>query len=424
MKRQGNFFLCSIIMVLGLLLGPQEVLAQKDRPFGFNPIRKKVTFTTIPFELRANLIVVKTLVDQSDTLNFILDSGVQSIIILDSTVRTKLHTNIGRKIQISGIGESPPFSALVSLGHTVKLSGLVAYSQNLVLLQENFLDLSEYLGLPIHGIIGSDIFKRFHVEIDYSRFILTFSEPHKYKYRKRKGVALPLYLDRTKPYISLNGIENNGQKLENLNLVIDTGGAHSLLLNPESLPQEILPKKMIEGHLGRGLNGNIEGKLGRVGVLHLANQDLKNILATLPDSLVFDQRVTHAETTRHGSIGGEILKRFIVSMNYTQNLLVLKPIRKEIKKPFESDMSGIELRATGKDFRNFEVYSVIEESPAGRAGVLPGDKIIVINSKLANLLTINDLYEHFSKKEGKNIELVVLREHTLIPLSFTLQKTI
>jgi hypothetical protein len=421
MKAFGKILLCSLFC---LLLSNEKGMAQKEKPLGFHPIRKKVTYTTCPFELRANLIVVKTLVDQSDTLNFILDSGVQSIIILDSALRTRLHTKIGREIIISGIGESPPFTAFVSLGHTIKISGLIAYSQNIVLLQENFLNLSEYLGIPVHGIIGSDLFSRFHVEIDYSTSMLTFIEPSKYKYKKHKGTAIPLLLDRTKPYIQLTKLKNNGKEIENINLVVDTGGAHSLLLNGEVIPEDLVPEKLTDGHLGRGLNGNIEGKLGRMDLLQVGNYHFKDVIATFPDSVVFDSKITHATATRHGSIGGEILKRFIVGLNYQQGLLVLKPIKKEIKKPFEADMSGLELRATGKDYRTFEIFSVIQNSPAGEAGLLPGDKIMVINNKLANLMTINELYGLFSKKEGKKIEIVVLRNHALLSFEFVLRKII
>ncbi len=401
-----------------------ECLAQKERPFGFNPIRKRENYTFCPFDLRANLIVVKTLIDNSDTLNFILDSGVQSIIILDTTIRQKIKTNVGREIYISGIGEAPPFTALVSLGHTVKFGGIVGYSQNLVLLQEDFLNLSDYLGLPIHGILGSDIFKRFSVTIDYQKGELTFSDPHKYRYRKRKGVAIPLHLERTKPYVMVNRLESNGSKVENLKLVIDTGGAHSLLLNQESLPPELIPEKLSDGHLGRGLNGNIEGKLGRIDLLRFGNQDFKNVIVTFPDSLVFDSKITQEYLLRNGSIGGEILKRFLVTLNYTQNLLVLKPVKKALHKPFESDMSGLDIRATGKDFRTFEVSGVINNSVAHHAGVLPGDKIIILNKKLANLMTINDLYEQLSRKEGHSIEMVVLREHSLMQISFRLKRII
>lgn len=401
-----------------------DCLAQKDRPFGFNPIRKRENHTYCTFDLRANLIVVKTLIDNSDTLNFILDSGVQSIIILDTTLRHKINTNIGREIYISGIGEAPPFTASVSLGHTVKIGGIVGYSQNIVILQEDFLNLSEYLGIPIHGILGSDIFKRFNVLIDYQKGELTFSNPHKYRYRKSKGVAIPLHLEKTKPYITLNRLVSNGKSIENLRLVIDTGGAHSLLLNQESLPPDLIPEKLTDGHLGRGLNGNIEGKLGRIDLLRLGNQDFKDVIVTFPDSLVFDSKITREYLLRHGSIGGEILKRFVVTLNYTQNLLVLKPVKKAINKPFESDMSGIDLRATGKDFRTFEVSSVIDQSVAHHAGVLPGDRIILFNKRMASSLTIGDLYEMLSKKEGYPIEMVVLRDHNLKQINFRLKRII
>ncbi|MCD8538455.1 MAG: retropepsin-like domain-containing protein [Leadbetterella sp.] len=309
MRSCQKYRLFFLLLTLCWPGGTFDCLAQKERPFGFNPIRKRANYTFCSFDLRANLIVVKTRIDNSDTLNFILDSGVQSIIILDTTLRKKIKTNIGREIYISGIGEAPPFTASVSLGHTVKFGDIAGYSQNLVLLQEDFLSLSDYLGIPIHGILGSDVFKRFNVTIDYQKGELTFSDPHKYRYRKRKGVAVPLHLERTKPYIMVNRLESNGEKVENVKLVIDTGGAHSLLLNRESLPPGLVPEKLTDGHLGRGLNGNIEGKLGRIDLLRFGNQDFKNVIVTFPDSLVFDSKITQEYLLRNGSIGGEILKK-------------------------------------------------------------------------------------------------------------------
>lgn len=424
MRSCGKYRCFFLLLALCWAGGAFECIAQKERPFGFNPIRKKQNYTFCPFDLRANLIVVKTLIDNSDTLNFILDSGVQSIIVLDTSLRKKIRTNIGREIYISGIGEAPPFTASVSLGHTVKFGGIAGYNQNIVLLQEDFLNLSEYLGIPIHGILGSDIFKRFNVVIDYPRGELAFSDPHKYRYKKRKGVAIPLHLERTKPYITVNRLESNGKSIDSLKLVIDTGGAHSLLLNQESLPPELIPDKLTDGHLGRGLNGNIEGKLGRIDLLRFGNHDFKDVIVTFPDSMVFDSKITRDYLLRNGSIGGEILKRFIVTLNYAQNLLVLKPVRKSLNKPFESDMSGMDLRATGQDYRTFEVTGVIDQSVAYHAGVLPGDRIILFNKRMASSLTISELYEILSKKEGYPIEMVVLRDHSLKQISFRLKRTI
>ena len=422
--KNGKKYRLIFLVLLVFWAGEQVCIAQNNAPFGFNPVRKRGNYTFCPFQLRANLIIIKTRIDNSDTLNFILDSGVQSIIILDTSLQSKLNTRITRKISISGIGEAPPFIASVSLGHTVRFGGIVGHSQNIVFLQEDFLNISEYLGIPVHGILGSDIFKRFNVTIDYAKGELAFSDPLKYRYRKRKGVALPLFIERGKPYILADRLETNGKQAKNLKLVIDTGGAHSLLLNRASLPPEIIPEKLTNGHLGRGLNGNIEGKLGRIDLLHFANHDFKKVIATFPDSLIFDSKITRQHPLRYGSIGGEILKRFVVTLNYSQNLLVLKPVKKLLNKPFEADMSGLDLRTIGPDFRTFEVTEVIAGSAADEAGVLPGDKIIIFNKKLAGNLTINDFYEVLSKREGTLVEMVVLRDHSLLPLRFRLKRII
>jgi hypothetical protein len=417
-------WLISVCLTVSVLCLAFEAGAQKTVPFGFHPVKKTRGHVVCPFELRTNLIVVKVLVDKSDTLNFVIDSGVQGVIILDTTLKHSINTKIGRPITIRGLGNEEAHNAFVSIGHTIRFGDIIGYQQNIILLEEDLLNLSEYVGMPIHGIIGSDLFYRFNVKIDYEAQLITLSNPEKYKYKKRKGELLQIYFEKTKPFITLNTVEVNGQKEENLNLLIDTGGAHALMLNREYINPKLLPKKMVDGNLGRGLSGKIDGKMGRVSRLKFASHEFKDVVTTFPDTLFLGTKEERYSLFRQGSIGGEILKRFVVTLNYHQKIMVFKPVKSAIKKPFESDMSGIDLRALGENHNDFEVAHVIPNSAAFIAGILPGDRIIMFNKKLARHISINEFYKELSKKEGYPIDLVILRGNKLEEVNFRLKKMI
>lgn len=181
---------------------------------------------------------------------------------------------------------------------------------------------------------------------------------------------------------------------------------------------------MVDGNLGRGLSGKIDGKIGRVSKFNFASHDFKEVVTSFPDTIVLGTKEERFSIFRQGSIGGEILKRFVVTLNYHQKLMVLKPIKSVIKKPFESDMSGIDLRAMGEDHNDFEVAHVIPNSAASLAGVIPGDRIIMFNKKLARHISINEFYQELSKREGYSIDLVILRGNRLEEVNFKLKRLI
>ena len=75
-----------------------------DEKFGYQLIKKR-RITRIPFEFQANLIIVPVKINNSDTLRFILDTGVSSILLTDPSVAQKLGMKSVRKVKIAGAGE-------------------------------------------------------------------------------------------------------------------------------------------------------------------------------------------------------------------------------------------------------------------------------------------------------------------------------
>jgi hypothetical protein len=394
-----------------------------DNRYGYHFISKNQTFAKIPFEFHANLIVVKALINSSDTLRFILDTGVSSTIITDPKMAKHLGLTSVRRVKVSGAGEEEPLMADVSVGNRIRLGDVLANQQNIVVLDNDILKLSEFLGLPIHGIFGHDLFNTFVITIDFENKLLHLSRPDKFKYKKNMGQRYPIVLTQSKPYTDAIAYVSNNKEIP-IRLVIDTGAGHALLLKTDENKEIALPDKVVRANLGRGLNGEINGHIGRVGKIKLGSVEMKDIIASFPDSISFSLKFPPTIEDRQGSIGCELLRRFYVTLNYQEGYMCLRPIRTRMREEFEHDMSGIEVRAKGDKFEKFVIDRVIEGSPADEAGIVEGDEIVFINNQNVRDLNISEIYKILSRKEGKLVELLVRRKGVLEFTNFKLRRMI
>ncbi len=399
---------------------PPRIL-DKDR-YGFF-LAHNASITRIPFELHSNLIIIPIQVNGSDTLNFILDTGVSTIILTDPNALRKDKLKLTRQVKIAGAGEGAYLTATVAIDNLLSMANFRATHQNIVVLNDDILRLSEYVGTPIHGIFGYEIFNNFVVDIDFQAHEITLTRPDKYRYRPSKGDKYALNIQDSKPYTDITAMLDDGQTMP-LRVVLDTGAGHALLLDrsyrPETLP---MPQKLIRAQLGRGLSGVINGNLGRIHKLFFGKHEVTNVLTSFPDSVSFAMKLINSPE-RQGNVGCELLRRFRVTFNYSEKYMVLKPIKHLLREAFEHDMSGIELRAKGIDFRTYVVDKILHGSPADQAGVSEGDELIFINNRPTSAMSISDIYKFFQKGEGKEVNLFVRRDGQLLLTHFALKRLI
>jgi predicted aspartyl protease len=425
MKNRIPVLLLVLILLSSFQNFTQAQKKLKPERFGFHFKGLRQKTAKLKFDLYSNLIVVKVKIDNSDTLNFILDTGVSSFIITDPSIAQKLNLEFTRQVKINGAGEKEFIKAKVSIGHTIDLGFVKAERQNLVVLEEDILKLSEYMGIPIHGIFGHDLFERFVVTVDFGDREIYLRNHEKFKVRKSMGEKYPLVVTQSKPYIeAIEMAQNDENDFTKLRLVIDTGAGHALLLNTQDNPPIHLPDKVIRANLGRGLNGNIDGHIGRIEKFRIGKYEFKDVLASFPDSLSFSIKFNEDYEGRQGSIGGEFLRRFVITFDYRNGYLILKPLKSKYRETFEHDMSGMEVRAKGDGFDEYFVTFVTPGSQADQAGVKENDQIIFMNNKHFKNLTINDIYKNLSKKEGTDIELFLRREGELKFCYFKLKRVI
>ena len=376
--------------------------------------KKKVQ---IPIEVYNNLIVVPVVLNGALPLKFILDTGVRTAILTEKTFTDILNLSYSRKYSISGPGGEQIIDAYITNNVSLELPGVTGRGHALLVLGEDYLELRNYLGTDVHGILGYELFSRFIIEIDYDKKVLTLSVPSRFK-KKRKYQSIPIKIEDTKPYVTTSVVLGDGKQLT-AKLLVDSGASHGLMLEPTSDPRITVPDSTVSSVIGRGLGGEITGKVGRIRSLRLGTYEIENVIANFPDPNSYFDSLKLGATQRNGAIGGEVLSRFTVIFNFPKEEMYIKK-NSSFKKKFHYNLSGLTIKAKGSRLNVFEVTEVRQQSVADHAGVLAGDLIVSINGVATATLELNTINGFFNNKPGKKINLVVDRKGQPLRLSFEL----
>ena len=112
------------------------------------------------------------------------------------------------------------------------MPGVSGKGHAMLVLAEDYLELRNYLGTDVHGILGYELFSRFIIEIDYQKKLLTLMTPERFR-KRAKFQAIPMVIQDTKPYIIVPLVLQNGTSIE-AKLLVDSGASHGLMLETSS----------------------------------------------------------------------------------------------------------------------------------------------------------------------------------------------
>jgi PDZ domain/Aspartyl protease len=406
------------ILLTVFLLSFHLSLGQRPLGFALEEGKRKVQ---IPFELRNNLIIIPVVLNGMLPLKFVVDTGVQTGILTQKSFSDILNLHYSKKYTIAGPGGEKIVEAYITNNVSLDLPGIQGTGHALLVLNEDYLQLRNYLGTDVHGILGYELFSRFIVEVNYEKRILIVSTPRKFKAR-RKYHRIPITVEDTKPYVVADVSLKNGQTIK-AKLMMDSGASHGLLLEPQSDPRITVPENAISSEIGRGIGGEILGKVGRVNYLALGDYVVKNPIASFPDPNSYMDSLKIGRTTRNGTIGGEILSRFNIIYNFSKEEIYLKK-NSAFKKKFYYNLSGLTVKAIGSDLNTFEIARVRKASTAEKADIKTGDLILSINGIATNALDLNQVLGFFNSKPGKKINLQINRKGKILKKSFDLEDAI
>ncbi|WP_299108731.1 aspartyl protease family protein [uncultured Tenacibaculum sp.] len=423
----------------------------------FHFIGKNSDKQEVNFRLINNLIIMPLEINGKE-LSFILDTGVNKTILFNLTQSDSIGLNEIKKVYIYGLGDGEPVEALQSRKNTFRVKGLVNTNESLYVILKDAFNVSARMGTTIHGILGYDLLKDVIAKVDYSNRKITFYNPKTYKYPKRKCrkcEVLPLQFYRNKPYVDVKVDLINGLKDVPTKLLIDSGGSDAVWLFENSREEILTPEKYFDDILGEGFSGTIYGKRSRISKLKLGKFELIEPTTSFLDSVsTFNARKFKK---RNGSIGGEVLKRFKLWVDYPNKKMTLKKAG-SLKKGFYYNMSGLQVVYNGQELikeeaiskftdnygtesrknntlslvttyfyrfkPSYKIDKVVPGSPAERAGLMEGDVIKYLNGKPAHTYSLSDIVAIFHSRPDRKVRMKVERGVTPLKFEFKLEKRI
>ena len=404
-----------VITVLTLLT---PILGQSKLGFQLPEGVKKVR---VPFELHHNLVVVPVILNNILPLKFILDTGVRTTILTEKTFTDILDLEYHKHIVISGAGGQKLVDAYITNGVTLEIPGVKGEGHAMLVLENDYIELSNFLGVPVNGVLGYELFSRFVVDINFESGIITISDPEYFK-PKRRYHDINISIEDTKPYINARMQQENGLGMD-LKLMIDTGASHGLLLEQETHDSICVPKQNIPSNIGRGLGGDLKGKIARVNELSFANYEFNDVIATFPDANSYMDSLKRGDVYRNGTLGGEIMTRFNVIFDYPHEKLYLKKNSK-FRKNFEYNISGVIIKATGPYLQDYVIDEVRIGSSAEKAGLQKGDKILTVNNSRVREVKLENVIGYFNAKHNKLINVEIERDGEIYRKKFRLERQI
>lgn len=352
-----------------------------------------------------SLILLPVAINGHPPIYFLLDTGVKANLLFSKSMGDSMGLSYTRRVGMVGADGSTTIWAQVSPINTLDLGPVVGQLQSLLVLEDDFLELESVLGVPVYGILGYEFFRHNAVKINYDRSEITFYPPENSAWRSpfyRRG---ELMIQEGKAYLEVKVRQQGGQKLRG-KVLLDTGANHGLLLNRETTTAIQLPDQRIETQLGQSLGGVLYGFIGRVEGLSIRGLPFTEVLTSFPEVSPYSAQLV--ESGRIGSLGAEVLGRTTLVLDYPKNQFYLKK-NVSFYQPFEFDMSGLVVKKLLTPDKRWVVGDVREGSPALKAGILPFDEILSVNSVPILLWEMDQLVKLLRSEEGREIQLELRR---------------
>lgn len=378
----------------------------------------------LSFKFINNNILIPVDLGNELILYFILDTGVKTTIITDPILINILDIPLERSINLRGYGTDAPIPAWVSTKFNYKLNEQYSFTNQDVIILKDAINLDQFLGEPVYGILGYDFLKDHEITISYLRERLLIKTPKNEKKierlkRKKNVKVYDLEFKGSKPFITTT--VSNGEAIDSLKLLVDTGFSGAISLYPNQKTESFLKEPMIRNYQGYGMNGLILSKFIKLESIEMSPKNvLKQVSTQYIDSLSL-LNVSHTKLS-DGSIGNDILKRFTVSLDYKNEKMYIRPLRSRINKPFRYNKAGIRVLFNFNQILgdHFIIQSVREDSEAYNAGLQHGDVLISINGKSTAKMSLTKVYEALNNYDTDKRELVIKRKNETIDIKFNL----
>ena len=346
---------------------------------------------TLPFQLLNNHIYVMASINGAPAIPFVFDTG--AIDILEKTAASKLGIAVEGAVAGAGFGDKVAEFGFAKV-KSVSLGGLTLPDQ--VFGTEDSPGWIAVEGADSSGLLGYEFVKRAVLSVDYAKRTMTFTRQEAF-HPPKDAAAIPFTFNEHIPMVAgqLDGVPGEFE--------IDTGSRGALtVMHPFAASNGLVDKYHATRSVtaGYGVGGPSKVLLARASKLTLGSVTIDSPVT----EFAIDSGGAAAAARTAGNIGGDLLKRFTVTLDYAHQTMWLQP-NPLSSQPEVFDRSGLWiLRAKSG---GIEVADVAPDSAAAKAGLVTGDEIVSVNDKPAKEVPLYTLREDLKGAVGTRFKLQV-----------------
>ena len=361
--------------------------------------QKTAPIAKIPFTLEGNHVFIQLQVNDSETLDFIFDTGAGSTVINSATAEAL--GLVGSNTVVTR-GASGTVESSVIEKQSIKVG--VLDIPKVKLLSAPLAHFERSIGKDIDGIIGYDFLQGFAVQVNYTTLELIVYQPKGFKYQGN-GERIKIGLGRVPTAVLPIILKDGGY--EKADFILDNGaGLTMAFTSPFAKKKQLM--HLLENtypYSSKGFSTNVaDVNVGRISKLKIGNKEFADIPVRIYDTEVG----VFAMESIAGIIGNEILKRYNITFDYKRKRSYWEPNQLFDNEPFVIAHSGLEL-VMSEDKSAVIIENIIPESPAAAAAFKIGDKIVEIDGIKASEASLNELRVAL-RQNGKTLTIVYLSD--------------
>jgi len=303
----------SFLMLMGLMVTINFSRANElnDKRFTIEDGTCEVTFIYRKFN---ELIVLSAQLNNSVSVNLILDTGFRNTILFGKKFQREVNSFTSKTISFSGLGNGSSLIGKISLDNELKFNGLKGSGVVIIVVPSRQF-VNEMPG--IDGVIGYDLLRWFEIEVNPKMSTVTFRHP--------EGNSIPdgftkLDLNKEEVLPIVSGQIQAAPHTSNvLPLLIDTGSQLGVLLKSQQIDSSEC-EVMARGLCGFIMGAEASGERFWIGQVHMASGFLFSVIPTDKEEML--------------SIGMDFLKDYVFIINSVEQYFAFKiPTHKQQKHP-------------------------------------------------------------------------------------------
>lgn len=241
--------------------------------------------------------------------------------------------------------------------------------------------ISSVEGIPVRGTVGGEFIHHFVFVLDYEHHRMQALDPASFEYHG-DGIVLPIAIDG-QIFTKVRLRKRSGEVVTGT-FYVDTGTRTALSLNePFTRVNHLLDGETVipVATLGVGVGGESLASVYRIGDVEIGGLHFHDVVATASH----DEKGVFADPDLAGIIGGDLLRKFTVILDYPHKRVILEKTRNS-DSPFLYDAAGVFLMSDGAKYDRIRILRVVPGSPAAAAGLQKGDTIEMVDGKAAVVL--------------------------------------